>query len=83
MDRGMRCPVCGHVLPPAASAGVAGAGSPHPFCSPRCRAIDLGRWLTESYRIPGPSVQEEAEGLPDLEGLSAEQKAALAEEDPC
>lgn len=23
-----------------------------PFCSPRCRAIDLGRWLNEDYRIP-------------------------------
>lgn len=23
-----------------------------PFCSPRCRTIDLGRWLGESYRLP-------------------------------
>jgi endogenous inhibitor of DNA gyrase (YacG/DUF329 family) len=23
-----------------------------PFCSPRCRLIDLGRWLGESYRLP-------------------------------
>jgi endogenous inhibitor of DNA gyrase (YacG/DUF329 family) len=22
-----------------------------PFCSPRCRLIDLGRWLGEGYRI--------------------------------
>ena len=23
-----------------------------PFCSPRCRLVDLGRWLGEEYRIP-------------------------------
>ena len=23
-----------------------------PFCSERCRVIDLGAWATESYRIP-------------------------------
>jgi len=25
----------------------------YPFCSKRCRTIDLGRWLGEGYRIPG------------------------------
>lgn len=24
----------------------------YPFCSPRCRLIDLGRWLKEDYRLP-------------------------------
>lgn len=23
-----------------------------PFCSPKCRLIDLGRWLGEEYRMP-------------------------------
>jgi uncharacterized protein len=23
-----------------------------PFCSPRCKLIDLGRWLGEDYRLP-------------------------------
>jgi len=23
-----------------------------PFCSPRCRAVDLARWFTGSYRVP-------------------------------
>ncbi len=23
-----------------------------PFCSERCRLVDLGRWLNEEYRIP-------------------------------
>jgi endogenous inhibitor of DNA gyrase (YacG/DUF329 family) len=29
-----------------------------PFCSPRCRLIDLGRWLGEEYRVP--EADEEA-----------------------
>ena len=24
----------------------------YPFCSERCQMADLGRWLTEEYRIP-------------------------------
>ncbi|MES1981465.1 MAG: DNA gyrase inhibitor YacG [Pseudomonadota bacterium] len=32
-----------------------------PFCSERCKLIDLGQWATESYRIPvsGNSADEE------------------------
>jgi endogenous inhibitor of DNA gyrase (YacG/DUF329 family) len=30
-----------------------------PLCSARCKAVDLGRWLTESYRIPAESVELE------------------------
>lgn len=29
-----------------------------PFCSDRCRQVDLGRWLTEAYVVPGPTVDE-------------------------
>jgi endogenous inhibitor of DNA gyrase (YacG/DUF329 family) len=36
-----------------------------PFCSPRCRAADLGKWLSESYRIGGPEAEEDLDaGLP-------------------
>jgi endogenous inhibitor of DNA gyrase (YacG/DUF329 family) len=28
-----------------------------PFCSPRCRAVDLARWFTGSYRVPGPPAE--------------------------
>lgn len=28
-----------------------------PFCSHRCRLIDLGSWLTEEYRVPGPPAE--------------------------
>jgi endogenous inhibitor of DNA gyrase (YacG/DUF329 family) len=38
----------------------------HPFCNPRCRTIDLGRWLDERYRIPEPE-RESAPGSDDSE----------------
>jgi len=41
----MRCPVCKREFDPAAS-------NARPFCSERCRTIDLGRWLGESYGLP-------------------------------
>jgi endogenous inhibitor of DNA gyrase (YacG/DUF329 family) len=36
-----------------------------PFCSERCKLIDLGAWATESYRVPiakDPDDPESAEG---------------------
>lgn len=35
-----------------------------PFCSERCKMIDLGAWATESYRIPVVDIKD----LPDTEG---------------
>jgi len=32
-----------------------------PFCSDRCRQVDLGRWLKGDYVIPGPPLAEEDE----------------------
>ena len=28
-----------------------------PFCSPRCRAIDLAKWFIGTYRVPGPAAE--------------------------
>jgi endogenous inhibitor of DNA gyrase (YacG/DUF329 family) len=33
-----------------------------PFCSRRCKTIDLGRWLGETYRIPTPDEGENESG---------------------
>jgi endogenous inhibitor of DNA gyrase (YacG/DUF329 family) len=41
----MRCPVCKREFEQATSPAL-------PFCSERCRTIDLGRWLGESYSLP-------------------------------
>lgn len=49
MARGARCPTC--------RREVDWAANPHrPFCSPTCRLVDLGVWLDERYRVPGPPV---------------------------
>lgn len=34
-----------------------------PFCSERCKLIDLGAWAEEDYRIPGKSEEEEDEQI--------------------
>ena len=50
MSDAVRCPICGK---PAAPKDAPDDGrSPFPFCSERCKLIDLGRWLDGSYQIP-------------------------------
>jgi hypothetical protein len=54
----VNCPVCGTAVPWSTA-------NPHrPFCSERCKLIDLGQWASESYRIPQPQAAPE---LPDQE----------------
>ena len=36
----------------------------YPFCSDRCRLIDLGRWLGEDYRIATPRAEDESPAPP-------------------
>lgn len=42
------CPVCAKPAKPKF----------RPFCSARCADIDLGRWFTGQYRVPGPPADE-------------------------
>jgi uncharacterized protein len=37
-----------------------------PFCSARCRDVDLGRWFGEAYRVPAvePGYDEDEDGAP-------------------
>ena len=36
-------------------------GNPHrPFCSERCRVLDLGAWASDKFRIAGDPVTNEA-----------------------
>jgi uncharacterized protein len=46
-----RCPHCRAPVKPRKE------NEAFPFCSPRCRAIDLARWFTGSYRVPGPPTE--------------------------
>ena len=43
------CPECGKPASPATA----------PFCSPRCRDVDLNRWLSGKYVIPGRETDPE------------------------
>ena len=43
------CPRCSE------AASVAASNPYRPFCSKRCKLIDLGDWLDESNRIPDPA----------------------------
>jgi len=51
----VRCPICDRLM-----RGQDAAEWPQfPFCSDRCRLIDLGRWLGDAYRIT-PETEGEA-----------------------
>lgn len=39
----------------------------YPFCSDRCRNVDLARWLNGSYAIPVAEDEEKAEDRPRTE----------------
>lgn len=41
------CPICKKTLEDAPDDH-----GPRPFCSTRCKMVDLGNWLNEAYRIP-------------------------------
>lgn len=56
----MKCPICKKEVPP---------GDPEaPFCSERCRIVDLGNWAAEKYVISipadpaGPPAPEDDDG---------------------
>jgi hypothetical protein len=53
MPTTVRCPICKKEVP---------SDSPNmPFCSDRCRLIDLGNWASEKYVIPTPLQPDEIE----------------------
>ncbi len=56
----LRCPTCGSL--------VRAKDEDFPFCSDRCRKIDLGKWAMGVYKISSPVLDPEV--LDDLGGLS-------------
>ncbi|GKY87420.1 DNA gyrase inhibitor YacG [Sinisalibacter aestuarii] len=52
----MSCPIC----------GKESAAKYRPFCSKRCADVDLGRWLSGSYTIPGDAAEEPDEAAEEL-----------------
>jgi endogenous inhibitor of DNA gyrase (YacG/DUF329 family) len=58
----VRCPICGECI----QGNDAARRPDFPFCSARCRLIDLGRWLGEKYAIR-PKDEAEDPALTDNE----------------
>lgn len=50
LRRRRKCPICGK---PA-------TGEAYPFCSRRCADVDLNRWLSGRYVIPGAEEEDTA-----------------------
>lgn len=36
-----------------------------PFCSERCKLIDLGKWASEEYKVAGEKIEEKEEQTQD------------------
>ena len=60
----MKCKQCGQEFTPGANLV--------PFCSDRCRLLDLGAWASEKYRIAGKAADD---------GLSPQRPAASSDND--
>jgi len=45
----LRCPIC--------KKAVKSGEAEFPFCSDRCRQIDLGKWASGAYVIPSPLTE--------------------------
>ncbi|MBM3837394.1 MAG: DNA gyrase inhibitor YacG [Verrucomicrobia bacterium] len=55
----VKCPTCqkqGHWL----------SGAHGPFCSERCKLVDLGKWLGEEHRLSEPLRPEHFQGYEEL-----------------
>ena len=55
------CPTCGEL------AEYSSANRWRPFCSERCRSIDLGAWASEAYAIPAKE-EDSPDGEQDVPG---------------
>jgi hypothetical protein len=54
MESAVKCPTC--------RVETSWEGNPHrPFCSERCRLIDLGAWIEGKYRIAGEKTDDRLE----------------------
>ena len=53
----VKCPRCGKE--------TEFTGNPfRPFCSKRCKQIDLGNWISENYKIPEKNKDENEDETP-------------------
>ena len=63
----VRCPICDQLFELQESPAA-------PFCSPRCRQIDLRRWLDEGYGLPIDADEEfETDDIEQSDDSAAEE----------
>ena len=55
--RRVPCPACGE------PALFAPANPWRPFCSERCRNVDLGAWASERYRVAAAPAEDEGDDV--------------------
>jgi endogenous inhibitor of DNA gyrase (YacG/DUF329 family) len=58
----MKCPIC--------KKPVELSDPFMPFCSERCKEVDLGNWATEKYVIPEPLRPDELDDLLNSQKLN-------------
>jgi endogenous inhibitor of DNA gyrase (YacG/DUF329 family) len=62
----VNCPICGRENDLAADPFG-------PFCSHRCKLIDLGKWLGEEYKISEPLTPDHLADYENLEGKALDE----------
>ena len=60
-DNTVSCPICG-------TAADFAAPPFGPFCSNRCKMVDLGKWFAEDYRTSEPLRPDHFEEFESIEG---------------
>jgi uncharacterized protein len=62
----LRCPIC--------KKSVKSSDADFPFCSDRCRVIDLGKWASGAYVVSSPATDED-EAIRDADPEDAERES--------
>jgi len=59
--RQVRCPAC------AGTSFYSPSNPYRPFCSARCKGVDLGAWASEEFKLPDETPPDEFFGDPRLQ----------------
>jgi uncharacterized protein len=62
----LRCPIC--------KKNVKNTDADFPFCSDRCRVIDLGKWASGAYVVSSPATDED-EAIRDADPEDGERES--------
>jgi endogenous inhibitor of DNA gyrase (YacG/DUF329 family) len=63
-----RCPTC--------NKQVQWQDNPfRPFCSERCKLVDLDKWVSDEYRVPGKAVPTEPDEQSESENVEETESA--------